>query len=129
MRCFGAGPEDYLRHLHRAAAGAAADVKRESTEVSGYKRNKPTGRDALETANLPEVPIELLPDEVKRLGLDAFEKSTLAICGLATARVSADVFRTPMVFEVPGRTVRSLDAGLNHERSGHPELGLNIGKH
>jgi transposase len=58
----------------QAAAAAATDVKRESTEVSGYKRNKPTGRDALETANLPEISIELLPDEVKRLGLDAFEQ-------------------------------------------------------
>jgi transposase len=44
------------------------------TEVAGYTRNRPSGRDALDTANLPEVSIELLPDEVKRLGLDAFEQ-------------------------------------------------------
>jgi transposase len=55
-------------------SSATPEPASEDIEVSGYKRNKPTGRDALETANLPEVPIELIPDEVKRLGLDAFEQ-------------------------------------------------------
>jgi transposase len=49
-------------------------TKRGETEVSGHSRSKPSGRGALDTANLPEVPIELLPEEVKRLGLDAFEQ-------------------------------------------------------
>jgi transposase len=48
--------------------------KRGEAEVAGYTRRKPSGRDALETADLPEVPIELIPEEVKRLGLDAFEQ-------------------------------------------------------
>ena len=49
-------------------------LKRGETEVAGHSRRRPSGRDALETANLPEVPIELLPEEVRRLGLDAFEQ-------------------------------------------------------
>ena len=57
-----------------AASDDEPKLKRGETEVTGYTRNKPSGRDALDTANLPEVSIELLPEEVKRLGLDAFEQ-------------------------------------------------------
>src|SRR5688572_28384171 len=55
-------------------AAEESKPKRGETEVNGHSRAKPSGREALETANLPEVPIELLPEEVKRLGLDAFEQ-------------------------------------------------------
>jgi transposase len=52
----------------------ASKPKRGEAEVAGYTRRKPSGREALDSANLPEVPIELVPEEVKRLGLDAFEE-------------------------------------------------------
>ena len=42
-------------------------------EVKPYKRKKPTGRKPIPD-DLPTVTIELLPDEVKEKGLDAFER-------------------------------------------------------
>lgn len=42
-------------------------------EVKAHTRAKPTGRKEL-PENLPRVEIEILPDEVKRAGLDAFER-------------------------------------------------------
>ena len=42
-------------------------------EIAPHTRRKPTGRKPL-PENLPRVEIEILPDEVKRLGLDAFVK-------------------------------------------------------
>lgn len=41
--------------------------------VREHKRQKPTGRKPI-PEHLPRVDIEILPDEVKRLGLDAFER-------------------------------------------------------
>lgn len=46
----------------------------ETTEVTAHVRKKSSGRAALDASGLPEVEIELLPEEVKRLGLDAFEQ-------------------------------------------------------
>jgi transposase len=42
-------------------------------EVQSHKRRKPTGRKPL-PEDLPRVDIEILPEEVKREGLDAFER-------------------------------------------------------
>jgi len=42
-------------------------------EIGSHTRRKPTGRKPL-PENLPRIEIELLPDEVKRAGLDAFVK-------------------------------------------------------
>ena len=42
-------------------------------EIAPHTRRKPTGRRPL-PESLPRVEIEILPDEVKRLGLDAFVK-------------------------------------------------------
>jgi transposase len=58
----------------REPTADASKPKRGEAEVAGYTRRKPSGREALDSANLPEVPIELVPEEVKRLGLDAFEE-------------------------------------------------------
>lgn len=60
----------------RAAAevdALAAQAEAEVEEVRGHTRRKPTGRKAL-PEHLPRVEIELLPDEVKREGTDAFER-------------------------------------------------------
>lgn len=43
------------------------------TDVAGHKRAKPTGRKPL-PEHLPRVDVEVIPDEVQRLGLDAFER-------------------------------------------------------
>ncbi len=43
-------------------------------EVGSHRRRKPTGRKPLPDA-LPRVEIEILPEEVQREGLDAFEPS------------------------------------------------------
>ena len=45
----------------------------EKTNVPAHERKKPTGRKPL-PENLPRVVVEVLPDEVKLQGLDAFEK-------------------------------------------------------
>jgi transposase len=44
-----------------------------SQKVRGHERRKPTGRKPL-PEDLPRVDIEVLPDDVRREGLDAFEK-------------------------------------------------------
>jgi transposase len=43
------------------------------TDVAGHKRAKPTGRKPL-PEHLPRVDVEVIPEEVQRLGLDAFER-------------------------------------------------------
>jgi transposase len=45
----------------------------EEQPVREHKRRKPTGRKPI-PEHLPRIDIEVLPDEVKRAGLDAFEK-------------------------------------------------------
>jgi transposase len=50
-------------------AVAAAGVE----EVRAHQRKKPTGRNAL-PEEIPRVDIEIIPDEVQRIGLDAFER-------------------------------------------------------
>lgn len=52
----------------------AAEIEQLQTEVvREHERRKPTGRKPIPD-NLPRVDIEILPDEVKRAGLDAFER-------------------------------------------------------
>src|SRR6476619_1781723 len=50
------------------SSGASDDepAQRGDAEVAGYRRSKPSGRAALDAAGLPEVVIEIIPDEVKR---------------------------------------------------------------
>jgi transposase len=45
----------------------------ETQKVAGHERRKPSGRKPI-PEHLPRVDIEILPDEVKREGLDAFDK-------------------------------------------------------
>src|SRR6476620_8994803 len=48
------------------SSGASDDepAQRGDAEVAGYRRSKPSGRAALDAAGLPEVVIEIIPDEV-----------------------------------------------------------------
>lgn len=57
--------------LDEREAATIEDLREE--EVRGHKRRKPTGRKPIPD-DLPRVEIEILPDEVRREGLDAFEK-------------------------------------------------------
>jgi transposase len=50
-----------------------SELKAETQTVAAHKRRKPTGRKPI-PEHLPRVDIEIIPDEVKREGLDAFEK-------------------------------------------------------
>lgn len=54
-------------------SGEATPSKKEPTQVPAHTRAKPTGRKPL-PEHLPRVEVEVVPDEVQRLGLDAFEK-------------------------------------------------------
>ncbi|HZF29419.1 MAG TPA: IS66 family transposase [Gammaproteobacteria bacterium] len=57
----------------RAATPAAPPAPAAETKVAAHTRVKPTGRKPL-PEKLPRVDVELLPPEVQRLGLDAFER-------------------------------------------------------
>jgi len=56
----------------RKHANHRTDTEKE-TEVAGHTRAKPTGRKPL-PEHLPRIDVEVVPEEVQRLGLDAFEK-------------------------------------------------------
>ena len=64
--------------------------KPESTEVPAHQRRKPTGRKPLPD-HLPRVRIELLPPEVEKLGLDAFERIGEEISEVVERRPSSVV--------------------------------------
>jgi transposase len=57
----------------RAKAELDAALKPEEQEVAAHKRSKPTGRKPIPD-NLPRIDIIVLPPEVEREGLDAFER-------------------------------------------------------
>lgn len=62
-----------LRDRERAALDAALAAANAEQEVRGHTRKKPTGRKPL-PEHLPRVEIEVLPPEVERDGLAAFER-------------------------------------------------------
>lgn len=60
--------------LLRRAEGAAAGQRRGASRAHApLWRPKPTGREPL-PEDLPRVDLEVLPDDVQRAGLDAFER-------------------------------------------------------
>lgn len=62
-----------LDERKRAELDAALTAAAEQQEVKGHTRQKPTGRKPL-PEHLPRVDIQVLPPEVEREGLDAFER-------------------------------------------------------
>lgn len=67
-----------LSMLTESSSAAAADAAKpaEATptqQVAAHERKKPTGRKPL-PAHLPRVEVEVLPPEVQRAGLDAFDR-------------------------------------------------------
>jgi len=54
------------------------------------KKTRPTGRKPL-PQSLPRIPIEIIPDEVQRKGLDAYDRIGEDVCEVVERRVSAMV--------------------------------------
>src|SRR5436190_9111942 len=69
------------------AALAAANVEQ---EIPAHKRRKPTGRKPL-PEHLPRVEIVVLPPEVEKKGLDAFDRIGQDICETIERRPSSFV--------------------------------------
>jgi hypothetical protein len=72
----------------------AADEPAPTQPVREHERHKPTGRKPL-PAHLPRVDVEVLPDDVQREGLDAFER--------IGQDISETVERRPASLVVKGR--------------------------
>lgn len=67
---------DERKRAELEAALAAGSVEQ---EVHAHTRRKPTGRKPL-PEHLPRVDIQVLPPEVERQGLDAFERASARTC-------------------------------------------------
>jgi transposase len=63
-----------LDERQRAELEAALAATESGEDVRAHKRRKPTGRKPI-PEHLPRVEIQVLPPEVEREGLDAFEKN------------------------------------------------------
>ncbi len=102
----------------------AAIEELQTEEVRGHKRRKPTGRKPIPD-DLPRVDIEILPPEVEREGLDAFERVGEEVSEVLPIRNSvasrSRSFRTNF-----GRTMRATttDAG----RRSYRRDGLSLGR-
>jgi transposase len=91
------------------AALAAANVEQ---EVKAHTRRKPTGRKPL-PEHLPRVEIQVLPPEVEREGLDAFERIGEDVC--------ETLERRPASFVV-ARVVRPKFVRRDRQRGGETEV-------
>jgi transposase len=68
-----------LSERQQAELEAALDAANAEQEIKGHTRRKPTGRKPL-PEHLPRVEILVLPPEVERKGLDAFERIGEDVC-------------------------------------------------
>lgn len=93
--------------LDEALASAAAEQ-----EVKAHKRRSPTGRQTL-PEHLPRVVIEVLPPEVERKGLDAFDRIGEDVCETIERRPAATVV---------ARVVRPKFVAKERERDGETEV-------
>jgi transposase len=57
----------------RESADVLGSIPSDEQQVQAHTRHKPTGRNPI-AEHIPRVDIEIVPDEVKRAGLDAFER-------------------------------------------------------
>jgi len=96
----------------RADLDAALAFASEEQEVAAHKRRKPTGRKPL-PEHLPRVEITLLPPEVEKRGLDAFER--------IGEDVSETLERRPSAFVV-ARVVRPKFVRKDRERDAETEV-------
>jgi transposase len=95
-----------LRERQRADLDAALEAANAEQAVKGHTRRKPTGRKPL-PEHLPRVEIEVLPPEVERKGLDAFERIGEDVC--------ETIERRPAMFVV-ARVVRPKFVPKDRER-------------
>jgi transposase len=79
-----------LGERERAELDAALAAAAAEQEVKAHTRQKPTGRKPL-PEHLPRVEIVVLPPEVERLGLDAFERIGEDICETVERRPASFV--------------------------------------
>ena len=91
---------------------AALEAAKEEQEVKGHKRRKPTGRKPL-PEHLPRVDIQVLPPEVEKEGLDAFER--------IGEDVSETIERRPASFVV-ARIIRPKFVRKDRERDAETDV-------
>lgn len=91
---------------------AALEAANAEQEVKGHTRRKPTGRKPL-PEHLPRVEIQVLPPEVEKEGLDAFER--------IGEDISETIERRPASFVV-ARVVRPKFVRRDRERDGETDV-------
>jgi transposase len=101
-----------LNDRQRAELEAALDAANAEQEVKGHTRRKPTGRKPL-PEHLPRVEILVLPPEVEKKGLDAFER--------IGEDVSETIERRPASLVV-ARVVRPKFVAKDRERDAETEV-------
>ena len=101
-----------LVERQRAELDAALSFAAEVQEIPAHKRRKPTGRKPL-PEHLPRVEITVLPPEVERRGLDAFER--------IGEDVSETLERRPSAFVV-ARVIRPKFVRKDRERDAETEV-------
>ncbi len=101
-----------LDDRQRAELEAALDAATAEQEVKGHTRRKPTGRKPL-PEHLPRVEILVLPPEVEKKGLDAFER--------IGEDVSETIERRPSSLVV-ARVVRPKFVAKNRERDAETDI-------
>ena len=111
-----------LSERQLADLDAAIEASKAEQEIAGHTRGKPTGRKPL-PEHLPRVEILLLPPEVQKHGLDAFERIGEDVCETIERRpaslVVARVVRPKFV-----RRDRERDAETNVLVAPPPELPI-----
>jgi transposase len=101
-----------LGERHRADLDAALAFADEEQEIPAHKRRKPTGRKPL-PEHLPRVEIIVLPPEVEKRGLDAYER--------IGEDVSETLERRPSAFVV-ARVVRPKFVRKDRERDAETDV-------
>ena len=101
-----------LDDRQKAGLDAALAFAAEEQEIPAHKRRKPTGRKPL-PEHLPRVEITLLPPEVEKRGLDAFER--------IGEDVSETLERRPSAFVV-ARVVRPKFVSKTRERDAETDV-------
>ncbi len=101
-----------LGERQRAELDAALAATNAEQPVAAHTRSKPTGRKPL-PEHLPRVQIEVMPPEVEREGLDAFERIGEDVCETVERRPASLVV---------ARVVRPKFVRKDRERGGETEI-------
>lgn len=101
-----------LTERQRAQLDAALEAAAEAREVKAHTRRPPTGRKPL-PEHLPRVVIEVVPPEVEKKGLDAFERIGEDVCETIERRLASFVV---------ARVVRPKFVAKDRERDAETEV-------